>query len=403
MRTIGLDVHKHFAEVAILQPGAALERQRIETDPDGLRAFAQTLRSDDQVVLEATMNTWAIVELLAERTGRVVISNPLRTKAIAESKIKTDKVDALTLAQLLQADFIPPVWIPDGSTRRLRRAVAGRAALVRQRTQLRNRVHAILLRNLVHAPMSDVFGVGGMRWLRAVSLPDDERAQLDALVRLLEPVADEIARCDRALAQAALADPQALRLLTMPGIGATTALALVAVIGDIHRFARPNKLTSYLGLDPKVRQSGDRPARTGHISHQGQAHARGLLIEAAQAAVRTPGPLRAFFRRVRARRGDQVAIVAVARKLVVLTWHLLSTERDYAWARPTLVGQKRRDLELALGAPRRRRGGPQPAGESFAERRTAERARALEAEVAYRDMVSARAKVDAAAANGARH
>ncbi len=402
MRTIGLDVHKNFAEVAILEPGHALTRQRIATDPAALRSFAATLGSDDQVVLEATMNTWAIAELLAAHAGRLVVSNPLRTKAIADAKIKTDKVDAEVLARLLAADFIPEVWVPDEPTRRLRRQVAQRAALVRQRTQLRNRIHAILLRNLVTAPVSDLFGIGGLRWLAGVVLPAEERAQLDAVLRLLVPIAAEIAGCDAALAAVALAEPRALRLLTLPGIGAATALAIVAVTGDIGRFPRPNKLVSYLGLDPKVRQSGDQPAHTGHISRQGQAHARGLLIEAAHAAVGTPGPLHAFFVRVRARRGSQVAIVAVARKLTVLAWHLLSSETEYRWARPTLIAQKRRALERATGAPRTR-GGRRGLGPTLAERRAAERAVAEEAEATYRTFVRSRSKkVDAAAANGAR-
>lgn len=109
-----------------------------------------------------------------------MVSNPLRTRAIADAKIKTDSVDALTLAQLLQADFIPQVWIPDETTRARRREVAARAALVRQRTQLRNRVHSVLHRNLVQAPLSDLFGAGGRRWLATVELPEPEREELAA-------------------------------------------------------------------------------------------------------------------------------------------------------------------------------------------------------------------------------
>lgn len=399
MRTIGLDVHKDSAEIAILEPGRPLARKRIPTDPRSLRSFAETLGPDDQVVLEATLNTWAITDVLAQHAGRVVVSNPLRTRAIASAKVKTDEVDARVLAQLLAADFIPEVWVPDAATRRLRRQVAHRAALVRQRTQLRNRIHAVLHRNLVSAPVSDLFGAGGLRWLAAVELPEEERAQVDAGLRLLGPVDAEIAAVDRELATVALAQPRALRLLTLPGIGATTALALVAVIGDVGRFERPTKLVSYLGLDPRVRQSGERPARTGHISRQGAAHARGLLIEAAHAAVGTPGPLRAFFRRVRARRGEQVAIVAVARKLGVLAWHLLSTDQDYRWLRPTRVTEKRRELELITGAPRRR--GGHRAGPTLRQQREAERSTLEEAEASYRAFVAARrTKTDAAAAMG---
>lgn len=397
MRTIGLDVHKRFAEVAILEaPGREPRRRRIQTTPAALRAFAAELGSEDQVVLEATTNTWAIAELLRGRAGRVVVSNPLRTRAIAEAKVKTDAVDAATLAHLLAAEFIPEVWVPDERTRALRRRVAQRAALVRQRTQLRNRVHSILHRNLVDAPHSDLFGLAGRRWLAEVALVEEEAAELQAALRLLEPFEREIERADRHLAALALGEERVALLMTAPGIGPITALALVGVIGDVTRFARPNKLVGYLGLDPRVRQSGERPARLGSISHQGAAHARGLIVEAAHAAVRSPGPLRAFFQRVRARRGEQKAIVAVARKLIVLSWHMLSRSEPYRWARPTLARTKRRELERKVGLPP---SGTRIAG-SLAERREQERAVLEEAEASYRALVRERSRADAAAAMG---
>ncbi|MDP9265139.1 MAG: IS110 family transposase [Chloroflexota bacterium] len=253
MRTIGLDIHKRFAEVAILEGKASPVRQRIGTSSSALRAFAQTLRPDDQVVLEATMNTWAIRDLLCVSGARVVVSNPLRTKAIAEAKAKTDKVDALTLAQLLAADFVPEVWVPDEETRRLRREVAGRAALVRQRTQARNHVHAVLNRCLADAPISDLFGRSGRVWLKELALPQDERAQVEATLRVHQAIEEEIALLDRRLAQVALGDERVERLMTIPGVGAVNALALVAVTGDVRRFREPGKLVSYLGLDPRVR------------------------------------------------------------------------------------------------------------------------------------------------------
>ncbi|MCA1701233.1 MAG: transposase [Actinobacteria bacterium] len=140
--------------------------------------------------------------------------------------------------------------------------------------------------------------------------------------------------------------------MTIPGIGVASAVTLIAAIGDITRFEDPRKLVGYLGLDPKVRQSGDAPARGGKISKRGNAQARSVLVEAAWAAMRTPGPLRAFGQRVQARSGGQIAAVAVARKIAVLAWHLLTRGEDYAFARPSLVRKKIRDAELAAGAPR---------------------------------------------------
>jgi transposase len=394
MRAIGLDVHKHFAEVAVAEPGQGIvRRERIPVTPASLRHFAAQLGADDQVVLEASFNTWAVAELLGKHAGRVIVSNPMRTRAIASAKVKTDQVDASILAQLLAADFIPAVWIPDAATRDLRRLVSEHRGLVIQRSQLRNRIHAILHRNLIECPYTDAFGRSGLRWLAAVRLPAAERRETDRLRRVLCALELEIDGIETELAQTGLHHPGLRHLITVPGIGLLTAITLLAVIGDIKRFPRPNRLVGYLGLDPRVRQSGDRPAYTGHISRQGQAHARGLLLEAAHSAVRVPGPLRAFYQRVRSRRGSQIALVAVARKLTTLAWHLLTKETDYQWARPSLRGKKWRLIELRAGLPKGAVHGIWTRGN-----REQEDAVLLQAEAAYRGLVAARSEhADAAA------
>lgn len=394
MRTIGLDVHKRFAEAAILEPGQPLRRRRIRTTPTELRAFVAELGPNDQVVLEASLNTWQLADLLRTRAGRVVVSNPMKTKAIASAKVKTDKVDAEILARLMAADFLAEVWVPDVELRALRRLLSHRFSLVRQRTQLRNRIHAVVSRNLLDCPFTDLFGKSGQRWLAQQTLPPDERTLVDGTQRLLASIASEMNAIERPLAEHASADPRILRLITIPGVGIVTALALVAVIGDIHRFAGPHHLVGYLGLDPRVRQSGEHPARLGHISRQGQSHARGVLVEAAVMAIRQPGPLRAFYQRIRARRGGQVAVVAVARKLTVLAWHLLTDETDYRWAPASLTNRKRRTIERQAGRAVSRR----VVASSDDERRVL-----LEAEQAYRMLVEAhRKQPDAAASNGKR-
>ncbi len=392
MRTIGLDVHKHFAEVAVLEPGHEIQhRDRIPTTPVALRAFAKTLRSTDHVVLEASMNTWPIAELLSAHAGRVVVSNPMRTRAIASAKVKTDRIDSAILAQLLAADFIPAVWVPDSATRALRRQVSHRQSLVQQSTRLRNRIHAVLQRNLIEHSFTDLFGKTGRRWLTEVSLPADERHQVDSALRLLNAVDAEIRLMEEHVAQAVLEDQRVLRLMTIPGVGLHTAAAIAAVIGDITRFPRPTHLVGYLGLDPRVHQSGSRPAHTGHISRQGQAHARGLLVEAAHSTIRVPGPLHAFYQRLRARRGPQIAIVAVARKLAVLAWHLLTHNTDYRWTLASLTASKRRRVELKAGAPSRR---GHPANTADAQARALkpqqERESLQRAEEAYQGFVAAR-------------
>ena len=395
MRTIGLDVHKRFAEAAILEPGRPLQRRRIPTTPAELRGFIDELGPDDQVILEATFNTWQLTDLLRARAGRVVVSNPMKTKAIASAKVKTDKVDAEILARLLASEFVAEVWVPDTQLRALRRRLSHRFSLVRQRTQLRNRIHAVVSRNLLNCPYTDLFGKAGQRWLAQQDLPADERAVVDGTQRLLASLETEIEALDRPLAEHALGDSRVQHLVTIPGVGLVTALALVAVIGDIHRFSRPNQLAGYLGLDPCVRQSGEAPARLGHISRQGQSHARALLVEATRAAVRFPGPLHAFYQRIRNRRRSQIAVVAVARKLAVLAWHLLTHDTDYRWAPPSLAQRKRLTIERRAGRPGT--GAPKrPAQDQ-------ERRILVQAEEAYRILVEARRQQqDAAASTGKR-
>jgi transposase len=393
MRTVALDVHKRFAEVAVHEQGEVRRLGRIETTE--LRAFAASLGPDDHVVLESTSMTWAIAELFGRHAGRVTVSNPLRTKAIASAKVKTDKVDAKVLAQLAAADFLPAVWAPDEQTRALRRRVAHRASLVRQRTRLRNQVHAVLARNLVDVPVTDLFGQKGRRWLVGLELPAHEREQVESNLRLHDALDSELTRVDGQLAQRALADPEVRRLMTIPGVGPVTALSLLAVIGDVTRFPSAGQLVGYLGLDPRVRQSGERPARTGHISRAGQAHARGLLVESAHVAIRTPGPLRAFHARVRAKRGAQVALCATARKLAVLSWHLLSKREDYRYGAPTIMERKLRRLQRQAGDH-----GPKISLAGETRRRVLERRLLEEAERNYRAHLAERTRNGAGATTG---
>ncbi|MCP3854406.1 MAG: IS110 family transposase [Actinomycetia bacterium] len=347
-----MDVHRSFAQIAVVEGGICRDEGRIGVTPEALREWAATLDPGDEVVLEATTNSDAVAMLLTPLVARVVVSNPRKTRAIAEAKVKTDKVDARILAQLLAADFLPPVWLPDDRIRMLRRLVHRRTHLVRQRTRLKNQVHAILARNLVPTcPHSDLFGGVGRRWLAQLVVPVDEQRSVTALLRQLEFHGTELDEVERDIAIEAIDDPVVARLMTVPGIDVAVAVSVLAAVGDFSRFDDPNRLVSYLGLNPRVRQSGDRAASHGRITKAGRSQARGMLVEAAFAASRSPGPLRAFYKRIKNRRGFQVAIVATARKMTVLCWHLVTKDQDYAFARPGLSARKRRNLELAAGHP----------------------------------------------------
>jgi transposase len=409
-RCIGLDVHREFAQVAIWQDGLVRQAGQIAATPDALRLFADSLAPTDEVALEATGNTHAIVRLLQGHVARVVVSNPQKTRAIAEAKVKTDKVDAEILAQLLAADYLPGVWVADEDTQARRRQVARRAHLVRQRTRLKNQVQAILHRNLIpRCPAADLFGLKGRRWLAEQELPADERRAAEALLRQLDFHAQELGLIDAELARVALGCENTRRLMTIPGVDVTVAMSITAAVGDFSRFASPNKLVRYVGLNPRVKQSGGQPASHGRITKQGRAHARGMLVEAAWVAVKTPGPLRAFFERVRARRGMQIAVVATARKLAVLCWHMITRGEDYAFARPSLTAKKLRALELRAGRPSRRGQKGTAAAYSLKDVRAREKALAEQAERTYAQLVAdwqakapAAKRMGVAAANGAR-
>jgi len=354
MRFIALDVHRDFCEVAIAEGGRVRRAGRVETTPATLELFAQSLARDDQVVLEATGNALAIARIIEAHVGRVVLANPKAVKNATQSA-KTDKRDARTLAKLLAAGFLPEVWTPDERTRVLRRRISRRAQLVRQRTREKNQVHAILIRNLKgRSPAADLFGVAGRRWLAAQQLPVDEREMVEACLRGIDFLDAEVVAIDRALAKLVLGSLELRRLLTLPGVNFVTACALLAAIGDARRFPSSRQLVSYLGLDPRVRQSGSEPARHGRISKQGPGETRHVLVEAAWHAARTTGPLSAFHERIAVRRGRNIATVAVARKLAVIAWHMLSRGEDYAFARPSLTREKIRKLELLTGAERRK-------------------------------------------------
>jgi transposase len=391
MRHIGLDVHRDFCEVAIAEGGKVRSAGRISTTKAQLELFARSLGADDQVALEVTGGAEAIARILRPHVARVVIANTKKLRSISEAKAKTDRLDARALAELLASGFLAEVWSPDEQTRALRRRVARRAQLVRQRTRAKNEIRAACQRNLAARPeVSDLAGKKGRSFLAGLDLPADERQTVDGCLRQISFLDEELALIDSELSQAALGSQEMRRLMTVPGVNLHTAATFMAAVGNISRFENPRKLVSYLGLDPRVRQSGTEPARHGRISKEGASEARHMLCEAAWVVMRSPSPLRAFAERVRARRGSNVAIVALARKLVVLFWHLLSKEQDYAFERPSLTRQKLRRLELMAGAeqrPRGRRAGAAPVP-TQAAMKAAERELAEQSERAYRRLVA---------------
>jgi transposase len=381
VRAVALDVHRDFCEVAIVAEGRLRSAGRIQTRPDALALFAQSLDARDWVALEVTGNAWAIAGILEPHVARVIVVSPSDT-GIRQARAKTDRLDARTLAKLLWAGELDGVWTPDERIRAMRRRLARRAQLVRARSRVKNEIHAVLMRCLKdRPPASDLFGVKGRRWLGEQQLALCERETVDAGLRHVDFIDGEIAAVDQLIAAEALSWADVKRLMTVPGVNVTVAATFMAAIGDIRRFPDRRKLTAYLGLDPKVRQSGAGPANHGHISKQGSVSAGHALVEACWSTVRQPGPIAGFYQRVRARRGHSIAIVASARKLASLFWCLLTRGEDYAFAQPALTKKKMRRLELAAGAARWQ--GGRDVWSTNDAMRQAERELALQAQRAY--------------------
>jgi transposase len=344
MTFYGLDVHKDFIQVCALSPdGRQREDTRIGADEEALQAFGARLGWDDQVILEATFHTWAIHSILRRHVETVVVANPLEVKAIAHARIKTDKVDAYTLAQLLRADFVPAVQMPDEKAWALRQLVSHRRLLVKHRTAVKNSIHALLNRRLIRFSGSDVFGRRGRSWLRALRLSPHERFMLDNALELLDQLAARLGAVDAKLVEFASVEEQVKLLMTVPGLHVTVAVGLIAAIGDIDRFDRPEKLAAYFGLVPRVSQSAGR-CHHGRITKAGNSNARHLAIEAAQILARSSAPLAASYHRIRRKKGHNIAVTALARKLVVLVWYMLTKNEPYRYAPVDRTRQKLRTL-----------------------------------------------------------
>lgn len=347
-RFVGLDVHKHFIEVCVLdRKGQILDRHRVDCLRERLLKFAEdSLTRKDRVALEATTNTWTVAELLRPYVKQIVIGNPLKTKAIAEAKIKTDKVDAEVLAQLLRCDYLPSVWQPDEATQVQRALLTHRMGLMTRRSRHKNRVQALLSQRMLRPPCKYLWSKRGREWLSELELTRTDRLMLDSQLRQLQQADEELEVVDRELVEIARNEPRVQLLMTLPGVSHVVAIGLLAALGDIDRFSDGNHAASYLGLVPSTHQSGRR-CYHGRITKAGNPQCRWLLTQACQHVSRHPGPLGAFYRRLVKRKPRQVAIMALARKLVTIAWQMLKKNEPYRYAKPMLMAKKFTNLKRA--------------------------------------------------------
>jgi len=331
---LGIDQHKRFSQVAVLdEAGKQVGKARWSHDaPQKIREYVRRFQPA-AAALEATRNWDWMFELLEEEVGQVVLSHPARTRLIAEAKIKTDQVDARVLAQLLRIGFLPTAYAPPREVREGRELHRYRMTLVRYQTQLKNRIHALLDRQGIMAPEADLFTRRGRVWLVQVDLRPPYRFELDSLLRRLDEAVVERRALERELRQRLRADPRTPWLLSVPGIGETTAYLILHEVGDIHRFASAKHFASYCVLVPSTRQSADHRYQ-GHVGRAGNLYLKWALIEAAQVARRHDPALEALHARL-LHGGSNKATVAVARHLAVAVYQVLTREQPYRFRNRT--------------------------------------------------------------------
>jgi transposase len=318
---VGIDLHRSRSHVAVLDDGGSeLLSRRIVNDPRTFLELLAEIDGESKIALEATYGWEWLADVLEDAGYELHLAHPLRTKAIASARVKTDAVDARTLAHLLRTDLLPEAYIAPRELRELRDLLRHRVALTRMRSALKNRAGSILAKQGVKRPFSDMFGPGGLRFLETLELPEAARRRLDSTLALIADFTREIDRTTHEIDAGAKDDPYVEVLCQIRGVGRYIAMLVIAEVGDVTRFPTARHLCSWAGMTPTVRSS-DQRTRLGHISHQGSPALRWALVEAAQHAARGGGPLRRAFERIAKRRGRQVAKVAVARMILTLCYY----------------------------------------------------------------------------------
>jgi transposase len=296
-----------------------------------LRAF---LRGGLAVAIEAGNQTAWIYEVLVALGAKVTVVNPTKVKLIAESRRKTDKVDAKILCELLRLGGLPePVHMPGRETRALRGLLVARRQLVAMRTRVCNVVRGLLRQEGLRLPANALSSQRGWRRLLGQGVDQEHLAVIvaayfETFVRLTQ----SIRALEGELAEQEKKDARAARLQTMPRVGRIASLTFLAAVDDVNRFGSSRKLVGYSGLAPTVRSSGER-TEYGAISREGRRELRGVWVQIAHLVAmddsRATAPLRRWFHRVAARRGKKTATVALARRLLVIAYQLLRRGTDF--------------------------------------------------------------------------
>jgi transposase len=329
---IGIDQHKYFSQIKVMDTyGKHIDQCRLEhSDREAMKAYFSQFPQGTSAAIEATGFTYWLTDLLMETGIDVHMAHPFKVKLIAEAKVKTDKIDARVLAELLRTNFFPEAYIPNPDLRQKRQLLRYRSMLVRMQTSLKNRIHALLDRHGIQKPKTfeSLFCKQGREFLSDLDLPRVDRMVCDNWLEILDECKVRIKDAEKHIRRICKDDPRAELLMTVPGIGYITAYTLLSEIGTISRFASAKKLCSYAGLVPRVSQSASH-MYSGHITKQGNSFIRFCMVEAAHTASRTDYRLAQWHNKLKRNKGGSIAAVALARKMLTMVWHLLSKHIDY--------------------------------------------------------------------------
>jgi transposase len=327
---VGVDFHKSTSYLSVMNEfGAQVKSGRISNKKAELEAFLAPY-PHAAAVLEAGRNWTYMYDWLEALSERVVLAHPLKVKAIASAKVKTDKIDAKTLAHLLRADLIPMAHVPGVATREVREILRQRMFFVRLGTMAKNRIHTTIERHpeFPEAPTKNIFVPSTRPWFDTLPVSELERASLSQDLKLLDDVRERVHESDRIVLSIFKTNPDAKILQTMPGFGIFLATLVASEIDGIERFPDAKKLAAYAGLVPSTYSSGPK-TRHGSITKQGNKFLRWAFVEAIWPAIRKDASLREYYQRVKLKKGSNPAKVATARYLLTIAFHLLRDKRTY--------------------------------------------------------------------------
>lgn len=343
-RFIGLDIHKKTASYAIVnRTGEIITSGKIMM-LNLTRWAKEKLSQEDQVIIEATGNSYHVYDQLSPLVGEVQVAHMLGMHDRTCSRKKTDKLDALKLARALASGYTHKIWVPPVEVRGKRELASHRHALATHVVSMRNQLRSLLYRHGLNYIGQDILDKKALEYVESSCLPEISKQQWRSNYRIGQSFLTEIHQFDQELAAAALKDEQCLKLMTMPGIKAQAALIITSAIGDIKRFESPKKLASYSGLVPSVIGSGDK-VFYGGITKQGRSLLRWIMVEVANAATMTAGSIRDRYHRFR-RKGKlhNEAIVAIARYLLEIIWQMLKNNEVFKHAKEKYMVVKFRGL-----------------------------------------------------------